>query len=157
MVDASRSLDENDQKILNLVLDKKAIILLNKTDLETVVSKEMLAEQLPGREIPMIEISAKEELGIQELEKTLEKMFLKGSLSFPSRYWFTIGHRGVFSLTRWSWWIPTGFLVSRRTQVLSRASSLFRLRGCHPVSPDFPFRSPIMISCSLPTVLQPRS
>lgn len=77
--------------------------------------------------------------------------------AFPSRYWFTIGHRGVFSLTRWSWWIPTGFLVSRRTQVLSRASSLFRLRGCHPVSPDFPFRSPIMISCSLPTVLQPRS
>ena len=77
--------------------------------------------------------------------------------TFPSRYWFTIGHRGVFSLTRWSWWIPTGFLVSRRTQVLPRASSLFRLRGCHPVSPDFPFRSPIMISCSLPTVLQPRS
>ena len=52
VVDASRSLDENDQKILNLVLDKKAIILLNKTDLETVVSKEMLAEQLLGREIP---------------------------------------------------------------------------------------------------------
>lgn len=49
--------------------------MLNKTDLKTVVSKEMLAEQLPGREIPMIEISAKEELGIQELEKTLEKMF----------------------------------------------------------------------------------
>ena len=43
------------------------------------MSKEMLAEQLLGREIPMIEISAKEELGIQELEKTLEKMFLKGS------------------------------------------------------------------------------
>ena len=78
MVDASRSLDENDQKILNLVLDKKAIILLNKTDLETVVSKEMLAEQLLGREIPMIEISAKEELGIQELEKTLEKIVFKG-------------------------------------------------------------------------------
>lgn len=77
--------------------------------------------------------------------------------AFPSRYWFTIGHRGVFSLTRWSWWIPTGFLVSRRTQVLSQASSLFRLRGCHPVSPDFPFRSPIMSSCSFSTVLQPRS
>ena len=69
---------KNDQKILNLVLDKKAIILLNKTDLETVVSKEMLAEQLLGREIPMIEISAKEELGIQELEKTLEKNVFKG-------------------------------------------------------------------------------
>lgn len=89
VVDASRSLDENDQKILNLVLDKKAIILLNKTDLKTVVSKEMLAEQLLGREIPMIEISAKEELGIQELEKTLEKMFLKGSLSFNDEIYIT--------------------------------------------------------------------
>jgi len=89
VVDASRSLDENDQKILNLVLDKKAIILLNKTDLETVVSKEMLAEQLLGREIPMIEISAKEELGIQELEKTLEKMFLKGSLPFNDEIYIT--------------------------------------------------------------------
>ena len=76
--------------------------------------------------------------------------------TFPSRYWFTIGHRVVFSLARWSWLFPTGFLVSRRTQVLSRTSSLFRLRGCHPVSPDFPFRSPIMSSCPFLTALLPR-
>ena len=44
------------------------------------MSKEMLAEQLLGREIPMIEISAKEELGIQELEKTLEKNVFKGQV-----------------------------------------------------------------------------
>jgi hypothetical protein len=36
--------------------------------------------------------------------------------TFPSRYWFTIGHQVVFSLGRWSSRIPTGFLVSRRTQ-----------------------------------------
>ena len=47
--------------------------------------------------------------------------------------------------------------MSRRTQVLSQASSLFRLRGFHPVSPHFPVRSSIMSSCSLLTVLQPRS
>ena len=76
--------------------------------------------------------------------------------TFPSRYWFTIGHRVVFSLARWSWLFPTGFLVPRRTQVLSRTSSLFRLRGCHPVSPDFPFRSPIMSSCPFLTALLPR-
>ena len=32
--------------------------------------------------------------------------------TFPSRYWFTIGHERVFSLTRWSSQIPTGFHVS---------------------------------------------
>ncbi len=35
--------------------------------------------------------------------------------TFPSRYWFTIGRRGVFSLGGWSPRIPTGFLVSRGT------------------------------------------
>ena len=35
--------------------------------------------------------------------------------TFPSRYWCTIGHGRVFSLTRWSSQIPTGFLVSRGT------------------------------------------
>jgi hypothetical protein len=37
--------------------------------------------------------------------------------TFPSRYCFTIGHGRVFSLGGWSPRIPTGFLVSRRTQV----------------------------------------
>ena len=37
--------------------------------------------------------------------------------TFPSRYWFTIGHQVVFSLGKWSSQLPTGFLVSRCTQV----------------------------------------
>ena len=35
--------------------------------------------------------------------------------NFPSRYFFTIGYQGVFSLGRWSGLLPTGFLVSCRT------------------------------------------
>ena len=35
--------------------------------------------------------------------------------TFPSRYFFTIGHMRVFSLTGWSRQIQTGFLVSRLT------------------------------------------
>jgi hypothetical protein len=38
--------------------------------------------------------------------------------TFPSRYYSTIGHKGVFSLTRWSGQIPAGFHVSRSTRVL---------------------------------------
>ena len=51
-----------------------------------------------------------------------QKLFtpLAGVLfTFPSRYWFTIGHQVVFSLGQWSAQIPTGFLVSRCTQVPS--------------------------------------
>ena len=36
--------------------------------------------------------------------------------TFPSRYYFTIGHLGVFSLTRWSSLIHTGFHVSHTTR-----------------------------------------
>src|SRR6476660_3899873 len=48
--------------------------------------------------------------------------------TFPSRYWFTIGHQGVFSLTRWSSWILAGFHVSRDTQEpdASQSSVVYR-------------------------------
>jgi hypothetical protein len=35
--------------------------------------------------------------------------------TFPSRYCFTIGHSGIFSLTRWSSQIHTGFHVPHAT------------------------------------------
>jgi hypothetical protein len=42
---------------------------------------------------------------------------LTGALfTFPSRYSCTIGHQGVFRLTRWSWQIHTGFLEPRATR-----------------------------------------
>ena len=45
--------------------------------------------------------------------------------TFPSRYWFTIGRLLVFSLTRWSAQIHTGFHVSRATQDTSRLFLVF--------------------------------
>jgi hypothetical protein len=45
--------------------------------------------------------------------------------TFPSRYWFTIGLSGVFSLTGWSRQIQTGFHVSRPTQDTARYTNHF--------------------------------
>ena len=42
--------------------------------------------------------------------------FLRVLFTFPSQYWFTIGLSVVFSLTRWCWWIQTGFHRPRPTQ-----------------------------------------
>jgi hypothetical protein len=94
--------------------------------------------------------------------------------TFPSRYWFTIGRQGVFSLGRWSSLLPTGFHVSRGTQDPSRRAtdfgyraitfysgsfqnhftypSPFSLRVRRPTTPTddvcrfglFPFRSPLL-------------
>ena len=58
--------------------------------------------------------------------------------TFPSRYWFAIGLSVVFSLTGWSPRVRPGFLVSRLTQVPPPMASGFRVRGFHPLRPDFP-------------------
>jgi hypothetical protein len=61
--------------------------------------------------------------------------------AFPSRYWFTIGQKRVFSLTGWSPWIQAGFLVPRLTQVPASSPDLFRLRACHALWGQFPLAS----------------
>jgi hypothetical protein len=58
--------------------------------------------------------------------------------TFPSRYWFTIGRQGVFSLGRWSSRIPTGFHVSRGTQGIPRITFKFRLPASHRLWGVFP-------------------
>ena len=45
--------------------------------------------------------------------------------TFPSRYWFTIGLLGVFSLAGWAPRIQTGFLVSRLTQDTAKLGKRF--------------------------------
>ena len=95
VVDASRELDENDLEIMKIIAGKKAVILLNKMDLNVLISKGKLDEQLQkeiGQEsetIPMIEISAKEEQGIREFEKLLKEMFLQGEISFNDEVYIT--------------------------------------------------------------------
>ena len=78
--------------------------------------------------------------------------------TFPSRYWFTIGHKRVFSLTGWSRLIPAGFHVSRGTQEPLERRLHFRIRGCHPLWPAFPCRSPnaflSLVSSRTTTLLQ---
>src|SRR5690606_35783427 len=67
---------------------------------------------------------------------------LTGALfTFPSRYSSTIGHQGVFRLTRWSWQIHTGFLEPRATRDNPQQSIQFRLPGYHGLRPLIPKRS----------------
>ena len=62
--------------------------------------------------------------------------FTRVLFAFPSRYWFTIGRSGVFSLGGWSPHVQTGFLVPRPTH-FSRIWP-FRVPGCHRLWPVFP-------------------
>ena len=62
--------------------------------------------------------------------------------TFPSRYWFAIGHRRVLSLGGWSPLIRTGFHVSGATRVRDSRGMLIRVRGARPLRPGFPAGSP---------------
>ena len=64
--------------------------------------------------------------------------------AFPSRYLFTIGHQGVFSLGGWSPQIRTEFHVLRPTWDTGRPGGGFRIRGYHPLWRRFPAASPIL-------------
>lgn len=86
VVDASIPLDENDREIIGLLRDKKAVVILNKTDLKQVVFEEDLKELV---EHPIVSISAKEEEGIDRLEQQIKELFFAGKLTFNDEIYIT--------------------------------------------------------------------
>ena len=108
VVDSSTSLDENDVEIMKLLKDKKAIILLNKTDLPSVVNVDNFTDYVDNFtdymdnfaddvdnsennriEYPIVAISAKEETGMEELEEQIKQMFFHGELTFNDEVYIT--------------------------------------------------------------------
>lgn len=107
VADSSVPLDENDVEIMKMIASKKCIVLLNKTDLEPVVTEDMLlkafcnaAENTDAQEkaekkentsgkLKILKVSAKESMGIEEFEKTLQDMFFKGEISFENEVYIT--------------------------------------------------------------------
>lgn len=79
VIDASTELDENDYEIMKLLQDKKAIVLLNKSDLDTKVQPEEVKKYLDKK---VISISAKNNTGIDEFEDTIKEMFFQGEVTF---------------------------------------------------------------------------
>ncbi|BFL73241.1 tRNA uridine-5-carboxymethylaminomethyl(34) synthesis GTPase MnmE [Anaerococcus nagyae] len=70
LFDTSRKFDDEDKKILELIEDKNAIIILNKMDLDSMFDKSLLDVNLP-----IIETSMTENIGIDKLEETITKIF----------------------------------------------------------------------------------
>ena len=86
VVDGTKKMDEADEEIWPILENKKVIILLNKSDLDNMITKEYLEKKFSH---PVIPISAKEETGINVLEDTLKEMFFHGELSFNDEIYIT--------------------------------------------------------------------
>lgn len=93
VVDASRELDDNDKEILELIKDKKVIVLLNKSDIETVIDSIQMKLLI---NCPIISISAKLETGIDELGMAIKEMFFNGEINFNDEIYITnIRHKNL--------------------------------------------------------------
>lgn len=86
VVDTSTALDENDFEIMELLRDRTAIVLMNKSDLTPVTTAEEVKKHL---EKTVISISAKEQVGIEELEEKIKELFFAGEVSFNDEVYIT--------------------------------------------------------------------
>ena len=77
--DISGILDEDDRKIIELIRDKKAIILLNKVDV--LKDNNQMEKEINKLNKPVIKISAKEEMGLENLYDEIKKMFELNEIS----------------------------------------------------------------------------
>jgi tRNA modification GTPase len=77
--DQSSSLTDEDYEIINLIKEKSSIVLLNKTDLPSVLDRAELEKSVNHDMV--FEISALNKTGLDRLENTLKDMFFEGDLN----------------------------------------------------------------------------
>lgn len=81
VVDSSVELDKNDREIMEMIRDKKCIVLLNKTDLEPVVTENMILSGTGKKDsLRIIPTSTKDGTGIEIFEYVIRDMFLGGEI-----------------------------------------------------------------------------
>lgn len=79
VADLSRKITDEDRQVLELVKDKKVIIVLNKTDIADKESEEECIKIFKG--LPIVKISAKKGEGAAILKQTISDMFDFGEIS----------------------------------------------------------------------------
>ena len=96
IIDSSKELSEEDEEILNIIKDKKSIVLLNKIDLNKKITKEN--EKILNFSKNIIEISTKQNKGIDELYDKISELFNLNSINFDNEILITnVRHKNLIS------------------------------------------------------------
>ena len=94
--DSSKELAKEDLEILHLIKNKKTIILLNKTDLKTVITER--DERLTEVTQNILKISALNKTGIEELYEKISEMFNLNEINLDNDILITnIRHKNIIS------------------------------------------------------------
>lgn len=93
VADSSVSFDENDKAVLEMIAGKNTIVLLNKSDLTNVMTKEniqFIASYFDGSEKNrIIRTSMKDRSGIDLFIRTVKEMFFHGDLMYNDEVFIT--------------------------------------------------------------------
>jgi tRNA modification GTPase len=80
LIDSTKDLTSDDYDIIDLIKNKKVIVLLNKSDLgNQIVSKDDVLSRFET-EIPIINTSMTDMSGIEEMKQAISNYFLDGSI-----------------------------------------------------------------------------
>ena len=94
--DSSKDLDEDDLRILDLIKNKKNIIILNKIDLKTKINEEN--KEIKKVSSNIIKISALNKIGIEELGNKISELFNLGQINFDNEMVITnVRHKNLIS------------------------------------------------------------
>lgn len=86
IIDSSKKLDENDYEIMDIIKDKKYIVLMNKSDLYSNVDLSQLGFIDKDK---IINISAKYNEGIDDFCERIKEMFFEGNIDFNNEIFIT--------------------------------------------------------------------
>ena len=94
--DSSKELTEEDNEILKLIENKKSIILLNKNDLNSVISEN--DENLKKASKNILKISALNKTGIDELYEKISELFNLNEINLDNDILITnVRHKNIIS------------------------------------------------------------
>jgi tRNA modification GTPase len=80
LIDSTKDLTSDDYDIIDLIKNKKVIVLLNKSDLgNQIVSRDDVLSRFET-EIPIINTSMTDMSGIEEMKQAISNYFLDGSI-----------------------------------------------------------------------------
>ncbi|SNU06726.1 tRNA modification GTPase [Lachnospiraceae bacterium] len=98
VIDGSEGLTENDREIIQLLGDKKVIVLINKSDKQQIISDEdiikMVGETLDisrvsKADVDVLQISAKTAEGLAQLKEKIKELFFSEKIDYNNQVYIT--------------------------------------------------------------------
>lgn len=93
MLDASRPIEAEDKRIIEILKNKKVIVVINKYDLPVLVDEKYINDKL--KDYPIIHASVNVEKGVDDIKKNIVKIVYGGGLSVKDVYVTNVRHRDI--------------------------------------------------------------